>query len=51
MVKVEVTSDLKLYFGLGFESFQGRIFSFGQDCLQRHSHQMWHLIRVFNKLL
>ena len=28
VVKVQVTSDLELYFWLGFESFQARIFSF-----------------------
>ena len=52
VVKVQVTSDLNLYFWLGFESFQGRIFLFqtGLPILERYS-QMWHLIGGFNMLL
>ena len=39
VVKVQVTSDLKLCFWLGGESFQGHIFSFRYDC------QSWKDIR------
>ena len=52
VIKVQATSDLKLYFWLGFESFQGHIFFFLTELsiFERHS-QMWDLIGGNNKLL